>query len=48
MHVSTAFSNFDSEEIKEDVYRDAKVNPAELLEFIDCLDDDGAKNLSKQ
>ncbi|XP_057376134.1 putative fatty acyl-CoA reductase CG5065 [Daphnia carinata] len=48
VHVSTAFSNFDSEEIKEDVFRDAKVNPAELLEFIDCLDDDGVENMSKQ
>ncbi|KAI9553796.1 ABC protein [Daphnia sinensis] len=48
VHVSTAFTNFDSEEIKEDVYLDSEINPEELLEFIDCLDEDRVKNMSKQ
>ncbi|KAI9556292.1 hypothetical protein GHT06_018866 [Daphnia sinensis] len=48
VHVSTAFANFDSEEVKEEVYHDAKDNPAELVEFIECLDEDALKNMLKQ
>ncbi|KAK4023768.1 hypothetical protein OUZ56_009166 [Daphnia magna] len=45
VHVSTAFANFDSEEVKEEVYHDTKDNPAELVEFIERLDEDAVKNI---
>lgn len=45
---TTAFANFDSEEVKEEVYHDTKDNPAELVEFIERLDEDAVKNMLKQ
>lgn len=48
VHVSTAFIYFDEEEIKEDVYHDSKINPDKLVEFLDELNDDEIKDMTKQ
>jgi fatty acyl-CoA reductase len=48
VHVSTAFSNLDREEIKEEVYCNPKVNPVELIENLDGLDDNTLKNMTPE
>jgi hypothetical protein len=46
--VSTAFSNLDREEIKEEVYYNPELNPVKLIEYLDGLDDDVIKNMTQK
>ena len=46
--MSTAFSNLDREEIKEEVYYNPEVNPVKLIEYLDGLDDDVIKNMTQK
>ncbi len=46
--MSTAFSNLDREEIKEEVYYNPELNPVKLIEYLDGLDDDVIKNMTQK
>ena len=46
--MSTAFSNLDREEIKEEVYDNPEVNPVTLIEYLAGLDDDTLKNMTPE
>ena len=47
VHVSTAFSNIDREEVDEVIYP-SKMDPIKLSEFIDEADETLIKNITKE
>lgn len=47
VHVSTVFNNLDRQEIDEVIYP-ARIDPAKLIDFLDCVDNDLIRSITPQ